>query len=136
MSTTLSERLDPVTHVPDRSVSGASRDAHTLARAILNETYPAPAYQHYARSALAGSAVYVASVIVDAEESISQPAVADACGTTPMSIREHTARLAGLAARECDVSWLDADGRARLQDIVECGNVSRVKTGRGSENVK
>ncbi len=134
MSTTLRKRLDPVTHVPDRSVSGASRDAHTLARAILSETYPAPEYQHYARSALAGAAVYVSSVIIDGEASISQPAAAEACGTTPMSIRTHTARLAGLAARECDVSWLDAAARDRLRDIVEVGDVSRVKTSRGSED--
>lgn len=126
MSAPLHERLDPAGYLPAHEPEVSSR-ADKLARAILAETYPGMDYQHCARSALAGSALYLASVVVDGADSVSQTAVADVVGTTTWSVRHHTGTLAELTYGEMDSVALKPKERKRLQKITDTGSVKSVK---------
>lgn len=123
MSATLSERLDPVSHLPERVSVGVSEPAYRFARGVLNEMYPSVDYQHAARSSLAGAALYVATVVVAGDQdSVRQCDVADACGTTPMSVRAHTSSVAEIALTVDLADHPDVD-RERLREIAETGRV-------------
>lgn len=124
MSATLRERrarLDPVNYLPHRADSvaaGIDPRAWELSREILTVVDPA----HYRRSAIAGSALYCASLAVSGENRVHQTAVGDLVGVSDNAIRRHMPRVADAALNDVDVAEYDGDIRV-LQHVARTGTV-------------
>lgn len=123
MSTALVERLSPTTYLPDQDqIARVDPATHQFAHAVLKATFPNAEYQHYSRSALAGSALYVASVAVSGPDRVRQPWVADTVGTTEMSIRAHIEKLAQLAFDSVELEEHPAVDKDRLRHLAGGGS--------------
>jgi transcription initiation factor TFIIIB Brf1 subunit/transcription initiation factor TFIIB len=100
MSTGLYDQLDPATYLPNEGRIDVEPEAYRFARDLLSAAYPSVEFQHFSRSGLAGSALYLASVAVSGRDRVSQAEIANLVGTTRMSIHAHTNRIARLAIKE------------------------------------
>lgn len=127
---TFNDRLDPVQYLPDRDRSLVTNDAHRLAETILDSAHPNVEFQDFSRSALAGAALYVASVAVDGQDRVDQLVAADATGTSDQSIRIRMQGIAELAVDDTDLMGFDQQVRERLQRIAEAGSVRAIVTSR------
>ena len=116
--------LDPVNHLPERRDAvdvGIDPRAWMLARDVLGVIDP----EHYRRSAVAGSALYVASIAVQGEYRVHQPAVGDLVGVSDNAIRRHMSRVAETAIRELDVTKYGADTDV-LRHVARTGKVKNL----------
>lgn len=116
MSTDLADltaRLDPVRYLPTPAALNGTvpRDAFRLAEQILAAAREDPAYCGARRSALAGGALYAAAVALHGPV-VTQDAVAEATGTTCVSLRGRMADMARVAIESgaVDVSEFAATG--------------------------
>lgn len=137
MSAGLGDQLDPATYLPDEDRVAVEPEAYRFAGVLLSAAYPSVDFQHFSRSGLAGSALYIASVAVSGRGRASQKEIASSVGTTRMSIHRHTAQLARLATEEVDLSTYPSISPDVLQCLAQGQSVQRVlqeRAGRGIES--
>lgn len=121
MSTTLSDRLDPLAHLPEQGRVGVHPAAHRLARAILIRASNRPELGRYSWSAVAASALYVADVAVSGSDRVHQDRVAERVGTSTWPVQNHMQRVARVAVEDVDLSNHDRVDTARLRHVAETG---------------
>lgn len=126
MSACLNDQLDPATYLPNKSRIDIESEAYRFARDLLSAAYPSIEFQHFSRSGLAGSALYLASVAVSGRDRVSQAEIANLVGTTRMSIHAHTDRIARLATEEIDFTEHPSVSEDVLRFLAEGQSVQRV----------
>lgn len=122
---TLTRRVDPVERLPEPGELPVSTQSYALALTVCEKLNMHPDWVGHRPSALAGTVLYVASIVSgESSEYVAQPRVADETGTSPMSIRANMPQIARFILDEVDLDSHPGVDREALRHLAVGGSAT------------